>query len=129
MSQAERPTGFFGKILARGMAWGHRSFYENTARVLDLKEDDKYLEIGFGSGFFIKKYASHVSRIAGLDCSEDMVKLAGNVNADVVKLGKAEFKLGNVSDMPWDNNEFSVVVAIENFFFWSDPEKALEEIF
>ena len=89
MSQAEKPTGFFGKILARGMAWGHKSFYENTAKVLDLKEDDKYLEIGFGSGFFVKKYVSHVSRIAGLDYSEDMVKLANSVNGDLVKLGKA----------------------------------------
>jgi cyclopropane fatty-acyl-phospholipid synthase-like methyltransferase len=54
MAQAERPTGFFGKILAKGMAWGHRSFYENTARVLDLKEDDRCLEIGFGSGFLLR---------------------------------------------------------------------------
>ena len=129
MSQAEKPTGFFGKVLARGMAWGHRSFYENTAKVLDLKEDDKYLEIGFGSGFFIKKYVSHVSRIAGLDYSEDMVKLASSVNEDLVKLGKAEFKLGNVSNLPWDNDSFSVVVAIETFFFWSDPIVALKEIF
>jgi cyclopropane fatty-acyl-phospholipid synthase-like methyltransferase len=61
MSQVAKPTGFFGKILARGMAWGHRGFYENTAKVLDLQNDDTYLEIGFGSGLFIKKYASHVS--------------------------------------------------------------------
>ena len=129
MSQFERPTGLSGKIWARGMAWGHRSFYENTARVLDLKEDDRYLEIGFGSGFFIKKYASHVSRIAGLDYSEDMVKLARSVNEDLVKMGKAEFKLGDVSNLPWGDNEFSVVVGIETFFFWSDPEKSLREIF
>ena len=129
MPQVEKPTGLFGRLLARGMAWGHRDFYENTAKILELQPDDKYLEIGFGSGLFIKKYASHVSRIAGLDYSEDMVKLASSVNEDLVKLGKAEFKLGNVSNLPWDNNEFSVVVGIETFFFWSDPEKALKEIF
>lgn len=129
MSQPEKPTGFFGKILARGMAWGHGSFYKNTAKVLDLKEDDTYLEIGFGSGYFIKKYVSHVSRIAGLDYSKDMVKLATSVNEDLVKLGKAEFKLGNVSNLPWDNDEFSVVVAIESFFFWPDSQAALKEIY
>ena len=43
------PAGFLGRILARGMAWGHRDFYKNTAKVLELKHDDKYLEIGFGS--------------------------------------------------------------------------------
>jgi len=62
MSGFSKPTGFFGKILARSMAWGHKDFYENTARVLDLKHDDKYFEIGFGSGLFIRKYASHVEK-------------------------------------------------------------------
>ena len=58
MSQIAKPTGTYGKILARGMACGHRDFYKNTAKFLDLKNDDTYLEIGFGSGIFIKKYAS-----------------------------------------------------------------------
>jgi SAM-dependent methyltransferase len=129
MPQAESPTGFFGRILARGMAWGHRGFYKNTAKVLDLQSDDKYLEIGFGSGLFIKKYVSHVLRIAGLDYSEDMVKLASSINKNLVKSGKAEFKQGNVSNLPWNDNEFSVVVGIETFFFWAEPEKCLKEIF
>ena len=75
MPKASKPTGFSGKLLARGIALEHRSFYKNTAKI-KLKDDDKYLEIGFGSDLFIKKYASHLSRIAGIDCSEDMVKLA-----------------------------------------------------
>ena len=129
MSQAANPTGFFGKLLARGMALGHRGFYKNAAKVLDLQPDDKYLEIGFGSGLFIKKYASHVSRIAGLDYSEDMVKLASDINKDLVKSGKAEFKQGNVSAIPWNEDTFSAVAAIETFFFWPDPKTSLKEIF
>lgn len=129
MSQARKPTGFFGKFLARGMAWGHRSFYKNAAKALDLQPDDKILEIGFGSGFFIKKYASNVSRIAGLDYSADMVELATSVNANLVKSGKVQFKQGDVSVIPWSDDEFSAVVGIENFFFWSEPEASLKEIF
>jgi ubiquinone/menaquinone biosynthesis C-methylase UbiE len=128
MSQASKPTGFFGKLLARGMSWGHRSFYKNTAKTLDLRSDDKCLEIGFGSGLFIKKYASHLSRIAGIDCSEDMVKLASSINKDLVESGKAEFVQGDVSALPWKDNEFSAVVGIETFFFWSEPEASLREI-
>jgi ubiquinone/menaquinone biosynthesis C-methylase UbiE len=129
MSQASKPTGFFGALLARGMAWGHRSFYKNTARVVDLHSNDVYLEIGFGSGLFIKKYASHVSRIIGLDYSEDMVKLASSLNKDLIESGKAKFFQGDVSSLPWNENEFSVVVGIETFFFWPRPEVALKEIF
>lgn len=129
MSQYAKPTGFFGKLFARGMAWGHRDFYENTAKVLNLQYDDTYLEIGFGSGLFIKQYVSHVARIAGIDYSEDMVKLASSLNKHLVESGKAEFKQGDVSTLPWKNNEFSVVVGIETFFFWLEPETSLKEIF
>jgi len=129
MSQFANPTGFFGKILAKGMAWGHKDFYKNTAKALNLKHDDKYLEIGFGSGLFIKKYVSNVSRIAGLDYSKDMVKLASSINKNLIKSGRAEFKQGNVLSLPWNNNEFSVVVVIETFFFWPEPAASLKEIF
>jgi len=129
MSQFAKPTGLFGRILAKGMAWGHRDFYKNTVKVLDLKHDDKYLEIGFGSGLFIKKYASHVNRIAGLDCSEDMVNLASSINENLIKSGRAEFRQGNVSSLPWENEEFSAVVGIETFFFWSEPVASLKEIY
>ncbi len=128
MAKVSRPTGFFGKLLARGMAFSHRSFYKNTARILELKADDRYLEIGFGSGLFIKKYASHLSRIAGIDCSEDMVKLASSINKELVKSGKAKFVQGDVSSLPWKDSEFSVVVGIETFYFWPKPEQALKEI-
>jgi ubiquinone/menaquinone biosynthesis C-methylase UbiE len=129
MSQVAKPTGFFGKLLARGMARGHKDFYKNTAKVLDLRDDDKYLEIGFGSGLFIKKYASHVSRIAGIDISEDMVELASSINKDLIKSGNVEFKQGDVASLPWNDNEFSVVVGIETFFFWPEPLKSLKEVF
>jgi len=129
MSQFRKPTGFFGKLLAKGMAWGHRDFYKNTAKALNLKHDDKYLEIGFGSGMFIKKYASHVAKIAGLDYSEDMVNLASSINKDLIKSGKAEFKQGNVSSLPWKNDEFSVIVGIETFYFLPEPIVSLKEIY
>ena len=129
MSQFGKPSGFFGKILARGMAWGHRDFYKNTAEVLDLQQDDNYLEIGFGSGLFIKKYASHVARIAGIDLSEEMVNMARSINKKLIESGKAEFIQGNASSLPWGDSEFSVVVGVETFFFWQEPMESLMEIY
>ena len=129
MSQFRNPTGFFGRILARGMAWGHRDFYKNTAEVLNLQQDDKILEIGFGPGLFIKKYASRVARIAGLDLSEEMVNMARSVNKKLIESGKAEFKHGNVLSLPWENDEFTVVVGIETFYFWQEPMESLMEVY
>jgi ubiquinone/menaquinone biosynthesis C-methylase UbiE len=129
MSQFAKPTGFFGKILAKGMARGHKKFYKNALKAINPKKDDKYLEIGFGSGIFIKKYVFHVSKIAGIDHSEDMVKLASDINRKLVESRKAEFKHGYASSLPWADNEFTVVAAIEVFFFLNETEKTLKEIF
>jgi len=129
MSQFAKPTGFFGKMLAKGMARGHKEFYKNALKAINIKKDDEYLEIGFGSGVFIKKYMSHVSKIAGIDHSEDMVKLATDINRKLVESGKAEFKQGDASSLPWTDSEFSIVVTIETFFFLSEPEKSLKEIY
>ena len=129
MSQFAKPTGFFGKILAKGMARGHKDFYKNAARAIDPNNDDIYLEIGFGSGIFIKKYISHVSKIAGIDHSEDMVRLASDINRKLVESGKAEFKQGYASSLPWADNEFTIVATIETFFFLNETEKTLKEIF
>jgi len=129
MSQASKPTGFFGRIQAKAMARGHKEIYRKTLEVMNPKKDDTYLEIGFGSGVFINKYMSHVSKIAGIDYSEDMVKLASNINRKLVESGKAEFKHGSASSLPWADNEFTIVTAIEVFFFINETEKTLKEIF
>ena len=129
MSQFAKPTGFFGKMLAKGMARGHKEFYKNALKIINPQSDDEYLEIGFGSGVFINKYMSHVSKIAGIDYSEDMVKLASNVNRTLIESGKAEFKQGDASSLPWSDEEFTVVAAIEMFFFLNETEKTLKEIF
>ena len=128
MSQFKKPAGVLGRIVARGMAWGHRDFYKNTARIIDLTPEDKYLEVGFGSGLFIKKHARHVSEIAGIDYSEDMVSLAKAINNDLVNSKRADFRQGDVISLPWSSERFSAVACIETFYFWKDPLSALSEI-
>jgi ubiquinone/menaquinone biosynthesis C-methylase UbiE len=128
MSQFAQPTGLFGRFLARGMAWGHRDFYRHTAETLDLKPDDRFLEIGFGSGIFICRYAAHASKIAGVDRSEEMVRLARDINKKLVRTGKADLRHGTASSLPWGDGEFTAIAAIETFFFWPEPEKTLKEM-
>ena len=75
LSQGAKPIGFKGRIIARLMAIAHRTIYKNVAAALNLQPEDDYLEIGCGSGIFMKSYALHVHSTAGLDHSEDMVKI------------------------------------------------------
>ena len=110
------------------MVTGHRTIYKNVAAALNLKPEDDYIEVGCGSGIFMKLYASHVHSVAGLDHSEDMVKLASRYNQKRVEEDTAEFCHGDASELPWEDEKFSAAAAIATFFFWPKPLESLKEI-
>ena len=128
LSQAAKPIGFWGGIKARLMAIGHRTIYKNVSATLNLQPEDDFLEVGCGSGIFMKSYALHVHSIAGLDYSEDMVKLASHYNRKRIEEGRAEFRHGDAAQPPWEDEKFSAAAAIATFLFWPKPLESLKEI-
>jgi len=123
------PRGFTGNIVLLFMNMGHRSIYENTARILELRPEDDLLEVACGNGYFIRKYASHVHSIAGLDLSELSVKLATRKNKDRVAAGTAKFVQGDASQLLWEDNRFSVTTAMASFPMLPKPLETLKEIY
>jgi ubiquinone/menaquinone biosynthesis C-methylase UbiE len=128
LSLSAKPIGLRGNIRARFMAKGHKTIYKNVAAALNLQPEDDYIEIGCGSGVFIKLYASFVDSVAGLDYSEDMVKLTTKINHERVIEGTAEFRQGDASQLPWKDKKFSAAAAIATFMFWPKPLVSLKEI-
>jgi demethylmenaquinone methyltransferase/2-methoxy-6-polyprenyl-1,4-benzoquinol methylase len=127
--QVALPRGLAGRITFIFMNRGHKSIYENMAKVLDLQEEDDLLEVACGNGYFIKKYASHVHSVAGLDLSELSVKMAAKKNKDRIAAGTAEFVQGEAVKLPWENNKFSVATAMGGFPMLLEPSEALKEMY
>lgn len=123
------PGRFAERIDYKLMNMGHKSIYENVAKVLELKPEDDLLEVACGNGYFLKRYASHVHGIAGLDLSELAVKLATKKNKDRVKAGTAKFVCGEASQLPWEDNKFSVGTCMGTFPWLSKPLDTLKEIY
>jgi ubiquinone/menaquinone biosynthesis C-methylase UbiE len=113
----------------KSMNRGHRSIYENVVKVLELKPEDDLLEVACGNGYFLRRYASHVHSVAGLDLSELAVKLATRKNKDRVKVGTAKFVCGEASHLPWGDNKFSVATCMGTFPWLSKPLDTLKEIY
>jgi ubiquinone/menaquinone biosynthesis C-methylase UbiE len=113
----------------RSMNRGHKSIYESVARVLDLSPEDDLLEVACGNGYFLRRYASHVHSVAGLDLSELAVRLATNKNKDRVKAGTAEFLCSEASQLPWGDGRFSAATCMGAFPWLSRPPDALKEIY
>lgn len=127
-TQFELPRGFAGRILLFFMNRGHKSIYDNVAKVLELQPDDDLLEIACGNGHFIKNYASHVRSVTGLDLSELSIKLATKKNRHRVASGTAEFVQGDATKLPWEDNKFSVTTAMASFMMFPEPLASLKEM-
>ena len=123
------PRGFAGRITVMFMNMGHKSIYKNVAKVLELQPEDDLLEVACGNGYFLKKYASHVHSVAGLDLSELMVKMAINKHRERIKTGTAEFILGDASQLPWEDKKFSVAITMGSISFFPKPLESLKEMY
>jgi ubiquinone/menaquinone biosynthesis C-methylase UbiE len=129
LPQPMLPRGLVGRIAAWVMVTGHKSIYKNMSELLDLQPEDDLLEIACGCGHFLKKYASHVHNIAGLDLSQLMVKIATRKNRDRVAAGTAEFVHGEASRLPWQDNKFSVITTMGSFIAFPKPLETLKEMY
>jgi ubiquinone/menaquinone biosynthesis C-methylase UbiE len=133
-AQFGRPTGLGG--YAAGLLMAHRPSNRRrnawAVSLLDVQRDDRVLELGFGPGLAIRE----VSRIAaegyvcGIDHSELMVRWARRRNADGIRRGVVDLRLGSVDELPAFDALFDKILAVNAMLFWSesDPVARLAEL-
>ena len=131
-SQFGRPTGFWGnvvgKIMARTPSNNDRIHW--TISLLDVRPQDRILEIGFGPGIAIELLTKITpeSYVAGFDHSEVMVRQAAKRNAKAIRDGKVVLRLGSASHFPAFEKPFDKVFTINSIHFWTDPIDCLKEL-
>ena len=128
LPQPGLPRGFVGWIIACMMPLGHNLIYKRVSKVLNLQSEDDLAEIACGGGHFLKKYASHVRTIAGLDLSNVQVKMATRKLRSRIASGTAEILLGDASQLPWEDNRFSVVTTMGSITGFPKPLESLKEM-
>ena len=84
-----KPTGWLATAMAKTAPWLGGWLYTPVAKRLHLAADDEVLDVACGSGAFLRKYASHVRRFAGLDHSDDLIAFAKRENQERI----AEFSV------------------------------------
>jgi len=117
-----------GKVAGHVMAMknGDRSTW--VFSLLDLKPVERVLEIGFGPGTDIARASGSVAFVAGIDHSDVMVQHATRRNADAISAGRVELRLGTASQIPYPDDHFDKVFAINSAQFWKDSVKTLIEV-
>ena len=121
-AQGRKPSGRFGRFIGKKMNSSHAKIRGWGLSSVSIKPDSYVLDIGCGGGMAIKEIASSVpkGKVYGIDYSEDMVQLSKKINDDLIKQGVVEIMYGSVSVLPFPDNTFDFVTAIETYYFWPD---------
>jgi ubiquinone/menaquinone biosynthesis C-methylase UbiE len=98
--------------------------------LLDVRPDDKVLEIGFGPGVAIQLLLQRVpaGSVAGVDPSQEMVQQASARNADALRSRRADLRYGSVERLPFADKTFDKAFAINSMQAWPDARVGLREI-
>ncbi|MBT3532252.1 MAG: methyltransferase domain-containing protein [Rhodospirillaceae bacterium] len=128
--QGRCPSGWLGHIVAHVMTSETALENERTIEHLDLGAHDDVLEIGFGHGRTLSLVARQVShgRLAGIDTSPLMHRLATRRNRPLVAAGRLQLELGDSQWLPFDTASFDKIYAVHTLYFWRDLAKQLAEI-
>ncbi|HEX7177309.1 MAG TPA: class I SAM-dependent methyltransferase [Pyrinomonadaceae bacterium] len=128
--QLARPSGLFGRLVtARWLDKSSATMNQLTFERLSLQPDDRVLEVGFGSGYLLKKIlsAGPCAHVAGIDPSADMVRLVERRLGKFIRGGKARIREGSIEALPFGDGEFTKLCTVNTLYFWQEPAVPLSE--
>ena len=130
VENAVKPDGFWGKLMIRSMNKGHHELTDWALSYLDINNGDVVLDVGCGGGRTVSKLCNLVGsgKAYGIDYSELCVKKAKSYNNKNVLCKKAVILQASVSQIPFDDNMFDKVTAVETYYFWPDKLNDLKEV-
>jgi SAM-dependent methyltransferase len=123
-----RPTGRLGIAVGHAMSLQHHPLTAWCHRLLDPPPDADVLDVGCGSGNALRLLGRRCSgRLAGVDPSPTMIGMTRRANARADRAGRLRVRIGSAERLPFHDDSFDVVTAIETLYFWPDVERGLRE--
>lgn len=116
-----------------GRLWGERAeewalteeqqlpTYEAALDRLAVGAGHRVLEVGCGSGVFLRAAADRGAAVTGVDSSERLVEFARR------RAPEADVRVADLQALPFGDDGFDVVAGFNAFFFASDMVAALRE--
>jgi len=103
-------------------SWAHRLEKELMVRVTDLKANRAILDVGCGTGTYLRFFSEKGMKPVGVDVSLPMLRVARQKVGQEIGLC-----LAKAEALPFKDNSFDVVTFITTLEFLEDPAKALLE--
>ncbi|WP_297597539.1 class I SAM-dependent methyltransferase [uncultured Cetobacterium sp.] len=121
---------FFNRVAEKkhGDSYKH---YKTVLSWIDYKTEKRILDLGCGKGELLKEVdkmlGSHEGdiqyKIVGLDISMNMIEKAKKNNKNI------EFIVGDSQNLPFKDNDFKVIICLNSFHHYENPEKVVKEMY
>ncbi|MBO8178251.1 MAG: class I SAM-dependent methyltransferase [Bacillus sp. (in: Bacteria)] len=112
------------------MAFTNKELNEWTLSLLNIRNSDRVLEIGFGPGIAVEKISNVIKEgiIVGIDPSEVMLSQAQKRNEVAISEGKVKLHLAEIENLPVFDETFDKIFSINSIIFWNQPIKRLKDL-
>lgn len=103
-------------------------YMEGLFTLTGLSEVDNLLDVACGSGSFVAYVSKKINSVTGIDVSDRLISIA-KIQAQDLNLTNVGFVCGNVEELPFRENTFSVVLSKSAFHHFSNPERVFDEMY
>jgi ubiquinone/menaquinone biosynthesis C-methylase UbiE len=107
---------------------GHLDSIEILKEMAELKPEDNVLDIACGPGLVLCEFAKTASQGTGIDITQVMLEQSQERQKNL-GLTNIKWDLGNVTELPYSSNSFSLVITRYSFHHFLDPKKVLSEMY
>jgi ubiquinone/menaquinone biosynthesis C-methylase UbiE len=130
VSQFSKPTGWMGRYTLWRMNASHSKLTDWGLEHISIGSHFTILDVGCGGGKTISKLAAIATqgKVYGIDHSDESVAVSKRKNARWISLGRVELRHGPVSELPFSDDAFDLVTAVETHFFWPDLPADMREV-
>jgi SAM-dependent methyltransferase len=123
---ARRPSGAAQRAGYRDPSH-HRPSFGAILEELELGPDAVLLEIGPGGGAFLEQALRSGCHAKAVDHSPEMLRVAGELNADAIEDGRLELVRGDAKELPFADDSCTCAAMMQVFLFL-EPEPVLAEV-
>lgn len=89
---------------------------------VEVKKGTRFLDLGCGGGGSSILANERGAQVSGLDAAEALIAIARD------RVPEGEFRVGDLEELPYDNNSFDVAFASMSIMFAANPSIALREM-
>lgn len=128
-NQCARPEGSLGRAMLCFMNYTHAPLTNWGLKLVNVQDGWTMLDVGCGGGFTIRQLLkrSKDAQVYGIDISEESVTKARQVNAKVLDK-QVYVTQGSAEQLPYNDEMFDLVTAVETVYFWPNLPDCLQEV-